>query len=60
MFAYELYSSTNIAKQNSNIKITEHPDLEVYYMNWFLDNKINIVLFENLKHDTWKMLTNQL
>ena len=60
MFAYELYSSTNIAKQNSNIKITEHPDLEVYYMNWFLDNKINIVLFENLKHDTWKMSTNQL
>ena len=31
---------------NSNIKITEHPDLEVYAMNWYLDNKANFVLFE--------------
>ena len=36
---YELYFSTDIAKQNSDIKITEHPDLEVYCMNWFSDNE---------------------
>ena len=29
-------------------KIEEHPDLGVYYMNEFLDNKVNFVLFEIL------------